>query len=150
VPLSPTSWLFAARASDGSGLLLEHLPLGHRFRIIARHDGVRQCGSNVDAGTAVAGGAHGYVASLREGALREEALPGAVDVSAVAVDLLGRPWAASAGGLWTRDDTWQRAWSEPSWKGPIVSILADVGRIAAVTVDGGIVQAESTPRLQAR
>jgi hypothetical protein len=45
---------------------------------------------------------------------------------------------------------WSEAWSDASWTAPFVSILADVGRVVAVTADGGIVQAERVPAFQAR
>lgn len=149
VPLTDNSWLFAARDTDGRSLLLEHFPLGHRCRVVARGTSVQACASNLTAGVAVAIGVDGYVATLREGTLQEESLPrGAGDVSAVAVDVLGRTWVAAAQGLWTRDEAWHPVWREPSWTAPFVSILADVGRVAAVTRDGAIVQAVAVPLLQ--
>jgi eukaryotic-like serine/threonine-protein kinase len=150
--LTDTSWLFVGQAADGSGVLLEFHPLGHRYRIVGRAPSGAElvCASAFEIGLSVAAGKGGYVATLSQGLHTELPLPNAHDVSALAIDLLGRPWVATSGALWTRDETWQAAWSEPSWTSPIVSILADVGRVVAVTLDGGIVQAERVQGLTAR
>lgn len=151
-PLSDTAWLFTARSVDGAGCLLEFRPLGHRARVVASAPGraLSACASDSDAGTTLAGGERGYVASVTASGVQELVLPSDADVSAVAVDALGRQWAATPGALWSRDDTWEKAWSEPSWSAPIVSILADVGRVVAVTADGAIIQAERVPGFRAR
>ncbi|HYQ17962.1 MAG TPA: hypothetical protein VEQ58_19450, partial [Polyangiaceae bacterium] len=149
--LTDTSWLFVGQARDGSGVLLEFRPLGHRCRELARVAGcsLRGCSSALELGLALVGGQSGYVATLSGDAALEVSLSSQQDVSTVAVDPLGRAWAATPGELWTREETWQLAWSEPSWTAPIVGILADVGRVVAVTADGGIVQAERALDFQA-
>ena len=52
--------------------------------------------------------------------------------------------AASLGQLWTMDPdgrgTWRSAWSDPAWQAPFVSLFADVGRVDAMTADGGILE----------
>jgi eukaryotic-like serine/threonine-protein kinase len=151
-PLSDTSWLFVATHSDGSGLLLEFRPLGHRFRVIGQVPGraLAACAAQLESGSTLAGGQGGYLASFDNGQLQEMPLPDALAVTAVALDVLGRKWAATDGTLWTYDDGWVSAWSNPGWTSPFVSIFADVGRIVAVTADGAIVQAERSLGLQAR
>ncbi|HYP89143.1 MAG TPA: serine/threonine-protein kinase [Polyangiaceae bacterium] len=142
--LTDTSWLFVGEAADGSGVVLEYRPLGHRARVLARVAGqsLRACGSALELGLALIGGARGYVATVSGDSATEAPLGSERDVSTVAIDALGRAWAAAPGELWTREGTWQLAWSEPSWSAPVVGILADVGRVVAVTADGGIIQAE--------
>jgi eukaryotic-like serine/threonine-protein kinase len=150
--LSDTAWLFSGDTADGAGTLLEFRPLGHRCRVLARAPGRKllACASEMDAGIALVSGQGGYLASVSEGQVSENPLPVDADVTAVALDPLGRHWAATPGALWTRDDTWNKAWTNPSWSAPFVSILADVGRIVAVTADGGVVQAERAPGFQRR
>lgn len=151
-PLSDTSWLFVAKGPDGAGLLLEFRPLGHRFRVVGQTPGraLVACAAQLESGSTLAGGERGYVATLGESGLSELLLPAPLDVSAVALDILGRKWAATRGVLWTYEDVWTPAWSNPAWTSPFVSIFADVGRVVAVTADGAIVQAERTVGLQAR
>ena len=149
--LSETAWLFVGRAADGSGLSIEFRPLGHRSRVISRSPGhaLTCCASTLEAGLALGAGRAGYVVSWSEGVASERPLPSEHDVSAVALDPLGRAWAATPGALWVHDDGWRSAWADASFTSPFVSILADVGRVIAVTADGGIVQAEQVPGLRA-
>jgi eukaryotic-like serine/threonine-protein kinase len=150
VALGETSWMFTGQAADGSGVLVEFHPLGHRARVVARVPArsVNACASELDSGLTLVGGPAGFLATFSDVQLRETPLPSELDVSAVAIDLLGREWAATPGMLWTRDGSWRPAWTDPSWSSPFVSIMADVGRIVAVTADGAIVQAERALGLQ--
>jgi eukaryotic-like serine/threonine-protein kinase len=150
--LTDTAWLFTAQEVSGAGCLLEFRPLGHRARVLAStpSHAMSACASDAVAGTTLAGGERGYVSSVTANGAQELLLPEDANVSAVAVDALGRQWAATPGALWTRDDTWKKAWSEPSWSAPIVGILADVGRVVAVAADGAIVQAEHILGFQSR
>jgi len=74
-------------------------------------------------------------------------VPGAPDLSASALDVLDREWVAGLGTLWTRDprlaEAWRPAWSERSWHAPFVSMIADSGRVMAMTASGGIVEGRS-------
>ena len=79
---------------------------------------------------------------MNDGAFVEVPLPDGGDVSAVALDALGRKWAGTPGSLWMHDDAWSPAWTDASWTTPFVGIMADVGRLIAVTATGGIVQGE--------
>lgn len=146
--LSDAAWVFAAQGADGNGEVLEFRPLGHRSRVIGRTNGraLTACASELETGSALVAGHAGYIAEVTATGLRDLPLPVERDVSAVALDMLGRKWAATAGGLWTHHDDWHSAWADPTWAAPFVSIFADVGRIVAVTTDGGIVQGESLAR----
>jgi serine/threonine protein kinase len=86
-----------------------------------------------------------------EGALASR-VHGAPDLSASALDVLDREWAASLGTLWTRGalgEPWRPAWSDPTWQAPFVSLMADSGLVIAMTVNGGIVEgrAMTGPRM---
>ena len=69
---------------------------------------------------------------------------GSPDLSAGAVDVLDREWAASLSSLWTRDSRsgqpFMLAWKDPSFQAPFVSLMADAGLIRAMSADGGIVE----------
>jgi len=71
-------------------------------------------------------------------------VPGAPDLSASALDVLDREWVASLGTLWTRDprlaEAWRPAWSDRSWDAPFVSMIADSGRLMAMTANAAIVE----------
>jgi len=71
-------------------------------------------------------------------------VPGAPDLSASALDVLDREWVASLGTLWTRDprlaEAWRPAWSDRTWDAPFVSMLADSGRVMAMTANAAIVE----------
>jgi hypothetical protein len=71
-------------------------------------------------------------------------VPGAPDLSASALDVLDREWVASLGTLWTRDprlaEAWRPAWSDRTWDAPFVSMIADSGRLMAMTASAGIVE----------
>jgi serine/threonine protein kinase len=151
-PLTDTSWVFAVQASDGAGLLLEFRPLGHRYRVIDRTPalGLVACATQLESGVLLAGGQHGYVAELGPNGLSALALPSELDVSAVALDILGTKWVATLGTLWTQQGDFKPAWSNPDLASPFVSIFADVGRVVAVTADGAIVQAERSLGMQTR
>jgi serine/threonine protein kinase len=150
--LSETSWLFAGQSADGSGLLLEFRPLGHRYRVLSQSPSraLTACASAPEAGLALGAGQAGYAVMSGEAGVHEVSLPVDEDITAVALDPLGRAWAATRGALWSYDESWCRVWSDASFTSPFVGILADVGRIIAVTSDGGIVQAEAGPGLRAR
>jgi serine/threonine protein kinase len=151
-PLSDTSWLFAGTSDDGSGIALEFRPLGHRFRTLSAGSAPLLCVSSIDsqAGVALVGGARGEAKLIAGAEQRAVPLPTDHDVTAVALDPLGRAWAATRGQLWTLDEDWTLAWSDESFTAPFVSVLADVGRVVAVTSDGAIVQAEHAPGFEPR
>lgn len=146
VAFDETRWLFVGETPEGDGLVTEFRPLGHRSEQLARVPGraMLSAASQLDHGVALLAGRAGYIASLSEGRLLEAPLPVSADVSAVALDVLGRRWAGTPGTLWTQGETWKAAWTDATWQAPFVSIMADVGRIVAVTSNGGIVQAEAT------
>ncbi len=83
---------------------------------------------------------------LEKGRATTETIPGKPHMTAAAVDILGRGWAASPGRIWLRQRenggtaTWRCVWEEPRLTSPIVSLSVDVGAVLAVTVDGGVVE----------
>jgi eukaryotic-like serine/threonine-protein kinase len=145
VPIDDAAWLFVGESSDQAGTLAEFRPLGHRSHQLESLPGRAPLAvaSQLARTSVLIGGSGGYAAALREGSLVDLPLPTTANVSAVAIDLLDRSWAATPGTLWAHDTTWKPAWSDPTWTAPFVSILADVGRLIAVTSEGAIVQGEA-------
>jgi hypothetical protein len=90
------------------------------------------------------------VLSWSDGAVTESQLPTKDEVTAVALDPLGRIWAATRGALWTYDAGFRSVWTDASFTSPFVGLFADVGRVIAVTSDGAIVHAEQTMGMKAR
>lgn len=71
-------------------------------------------------------------------------LPGEPDLSAVALDVTGRAWAASRGRLWLQQpeapEKWACVWQDQTWEAPFVSVFANLGIVLAITADGGIIE----------
>jgi hypothetical protein len=100
--------------------------------------------SVLERGTALLTGTEGVVCRLERDELSVSRVPGEPDLSAGAMDVLGREWVSSLGTLWTRDpahdDVWRIAWNDPSFRTPFISLLAEPGLVLAMTADGGILE----------
>jgi hypothetical protein len=100
-------------------------------------------------GIGVVVGSAGRVLLVTEKGLEHLVVPGEPDLTAVAVDVTGRVWAASAGALWLHDATQAEAftlvWKQDDWNVPFVSIFADVGRVIATAIDGAVVEGRWEP-----
>jgi serine/threonine protein kinase len=96
--------------------------------------------------TAAMVGAEGSFVRAEDGRIVRETLRGNPDLSSVALDVLGRPWAAGAGQIWAHDSArgWVPAWHDPRWIAPFVGMFAEVNYLAAVTVDGAVVECRSS------
>jgi hypothetical protein len=68
------------------------------------------------------------------------------DLSCVAIDPLGRQWAAGPGRVWSRraGGEWSSVWAHDAWHPPFVSIMAEIGTVIAMTVDGAVLECRST------
>jgi hypothetical protein len=78
--------------------------------------------------------------------MKSTILEGTPALAAVALDVLGRTWVAATGRIWVNEagDDWQPAWEDPNWRSPFVSLIAEIGFVAGMTVDGGVVECHST------
>ncbi|HOU94736.1 MAG TPA: hypothetical protein PLU22_26980, partial [Polyangiaceae bacterium] len=67
---------------------------------------------------------------------------GEPDLTAAAIDLVGRAWVGAAGRLWLRDSLrgWVVAWEDPAWHVPLVSIMAELGFVVVMSVDGAVAE----------
>jgi eukaryotic-like serine/threonine-protein kinase len=140
-------WLVAGRDTDKLAYAAIYRPLAWEIERVpvpavrallatAGHPGRR---------AAAAVGAEGCVVRADGEHMIAETLRGAPDLSAVALDVLGRAWAAGAGQIWAHDSGrgWVPAWHDPRWLAPFVGMFADVSYLAAVTVDGAVVECRS-------
>jgi hypothetical protein len=93
-------------------------------------------------------GARGFMLTQDGETSTLEQVPGEPVLSAVALDPFGRPWVATAGSLYVRDDVrgWFPVWQDLSVEVPIVSLFLDTGLCIAMTVDGGIIEGRAAVR----
>jgi serine/threonine protein kinase len=142
-------WLLAGRSADGRGFAALYSPLDWE---VERLDGpsVRAylaCAGQIDREMGIITGAEGSVV-LRQGhRIAVESIEGGFDLSAAAVDAVGRCWAGGAGRIWMRRPSplrpstrWDALWEDASWTVPIVSLFADLGGVTGMTADGGVIE----------
>ena len=109
------------------------------------------CGGQVERSLGPVTGAEGAIVLWNGRSATHDIVDARYDLSAGAVDILGRPWVASAGRIWTRGlaaieeslglkPKWDCIWEDPTWEMPIVSICADMGGVMAMTADGGVIE----------
>jgi hypothetical protein len=137
-------WLIAGRARKGGAFLAWYFPLSWRIERLPADD-VRAYLAADAAPEDVLGvvvGAGGRVVRVEAGAISRSTVPDGVDLSSVTLDDEGRLWTASLGTLWTQTPTgtFERAWREPRWKVPLVSLYADQRRVLGVAADGGMIE----------
>ncbi len=146
-------WLLAGRGADGRGFAALYSPLDWE---VERFQGpeVRaylSCAGQIEPEIGLVSGSGGAVVFRKGAEISHETIEGGYDLSACAVDAAGRAWAASAGRIWRRRETasqspqrsvarWDAIWQEASWTMPIVSLLADLGGVLAMTADGGVIE----------
>lgn len=144
--LTDTSWLVAGRDTSGESMLMVYEPLMFEARrmMAPRHRAYLAAGASVEAGHAMVVGTGGRTVRLAQGEVeRTSVVPGEPDLAAVGVDATGRAWAGGAGALYLQQGAkslWTRVWTNPAWTAPFVSVHADVGRVVAMTADGGILE----------
>lgn len=138
-------WLLSGRTTDRAGFVGVYAPLEWAVERVETPP-VRaflRCAGHTDRRAGLATGAEGVLVWYDAGAPpRIETIDSGPDLSAAAVDATGRGWVASAGHIWTRDPasaTWRLVWEEPAATTPIVAMFADVGRVVAMTAQGGVV-----------
>ncbi|MFO0611553.1 MAG: serine/threonine-protein kinase [Polyangiaceae bacterium] len=100
---------------------------------------------SLDRRAGIAAATDGRIGWLEGGSVHAEIVEPGRDLSAAAIDVTGRGWVAAAGCIWLRKKAgdsfeWVRVWEDPAWSAPFVSLFADVGRVIAVSADGGILE----------
>lgn len=151
--LSDSEWLLCGRRVEGGGFAAIYSPLEWAVRFLPTPPTHAFVGgvSKADRKVALIVGRTGVAARIEGEQVTSSVAGGAPDLTAAAMDLLDREWIASQGTLWVRDreqdPIWQPVWSNAEWQAPFVSMMADAGRLIAMTVDGGILEgrAEAHP-----
>jgi serine/threonine protein kinase len=151
-------WLLAGQAADGQCYAATYRPLDREIERIHGANapaffavaGRVESGAGASPGTAtesgqgIVVGAKGSRRWWESGKTSFDAVPGGRDLSAAAVDPVGRGWAASAGRIWVRDgaakERWTAVWDDPSMTVPVISILPDVAVVRAVMADGAVIE----------
>jgi len=137
-------WLVVGRGVDGRGFAALYSPLAWEYEPLGLPEtrALVACASRPERRTALGAGADGAVLRFEAGQLITQVLPGSPHLSAVATDTLGRDWAAAAGRMFLRRQVgdWSCVWADPHWTSPFVSVMAEVGFVAALTVDGGLIE----------
>jgi len=103
------------------------------------------CASRPDRKLVVAVGTDGVVVEIEANNVSARQVPTAPDMVAIAVDTLGRQWAAGRGRVYSKriQGEFTCVWEHQAWQPPFVGIMAEVGSIVAVTVDGAVLECRS-------
>jgi len=145
--LDDENWLVAGRGTDQRPFAAVFRPLMWDLERLATPHGRAMLASagRPERSLAVAVGGDGLVVTLDRGEARVEYLQGAPDLAAVAIDTLGRQWAAGRGSVWARrfEGTWDCVWHHAEWQPPFVNLFAEIGVIGVMTVDGAVLECRS-------
>jgi len=141
-----TRWLVCGRLVQGGAFAALYSPLDWELQFLqtpATRAFVSGA-SSVERSLALIVGSGGTALRCEGDLTTVSIVPGAPDLSASALDVLDREWVASLGTLWTRDprlaEAWRPAWSDRTWDAPFVSMIADSGRLMAMTANAAIVE----------
>ena len=141
-----TRWLVCGRRVQGGAFAAVYSPMDWDLKFLqtpATRAFVSGA-SSVERCLSLIVGSDGTALRTDSNATTVSVVPGSPDLSASALDVLDREWVASLGVLWTRDprlaEAWRPAWSDRTWDAPFVSMMADSGRLMAMTASAGIVE----------
>lgn len=141
-------WLVVGRGHDGRPYAAYYRPLDWQLDPLPVPEGraLLACASSPDRQAAVAVGIGGACLEIEGGAANPRTLLDRTDLSCIASDALGRHWAAGPGSVWSRraSGQWQCVWQHAAWQPPFVSIMAEIGTVSAMTVDGAVLECRST------
>ncbi len=144
--LDDEQWLVVGRAEAGAYAAIFRPLLWELEKLeVPSGRALLACASSTEHGFAIGVGTGGSCIQLRKDGRRATTIVGEPDFASVAVDPFGRAYAAGAGAIWVQKNPTSFAllWQEKSWQAPFISVLADVGLVIGVTVDGGIVECRS-------
>jgi serine/threonine protein kinase len=141
-------WLVVGRGHDGRPYAAYYRPLDWQLERLPVPEGRALLGtaSRPERHTAVAVGVGGVCLELEGGVPNPHTLRERPDLSCIAIDPLGRHWAAGPGRVWSRraSGEWTCVWEHTDWQPPFVSIMAEIGTVIAMTVDGAVLECRST------
>jgi len=137
-------WLVVGRGTNGQAYAARYRPLMWEIERIHTPPGRALLASagRPERHVATAVGGEGVVVHCDRDELEASNVNGRPDLAAVAIDTLGREWAAGPGKVWVRSSQgdWSCVWDHPAWRPPFISIMAEVGMVVAMTVDGAVLE----------
>jgi len=140
-------WLIVGRAHDGRPYAAYYRPLDWQLERLPVPEGraLLACAGTPERQTAIAVGVGGACLELEGGVAQPRTLVNRPDLSCIAIDTLGRHWAAGPGRVWSRRPSgeWACVWQHEAWQPPFVSIMAEIGTVSAMTVDGAVLECRS-------
>lgn len=144
VRLDAERWLVTGRNRSGGAFAGIYRPLEWRLEVVAQPDvpALVAAANQPQAAIGIAAGGSAVV-EVGRGGVRELQVSSKTSWSACGVDVLGGRWVAGAGRVWFAPSSgggWREVWCDPGWQSPFVSLYADVGRVLAVTADGGVLE----------
>jgi serine/threonine protein kinase len=149
--LEDERWLVAGESKNGEAFAVVYSPLMFEVELLTSADDTvfSGCASQPDIALGAVVGSKGRVFKISGREVTPLWVPNEVELSAVAVDIGGRIWAASPGRLWVHEPEglvpWKCLWQNESWTTPFLSLFVDVGRIVATTRDGAVVEGRWEP-----
>lgn len=142
-------FLVIGRGVDGEAFAAVHFPLHWSLERLQtpKSRAFLACASRPERRLVVAVGTDGAVVEIEERGLRARSVPTAPDMVAIALDTLGRQWAAGRGRVYAKrlSGEFSCVWEHQAWQPPFVGIMAEVGSIVAVTVDGAVLECRAQP-----
>jgi serine/threonine protein kinase len=141
-------WLVVGRGNDARPYAAYYRPLDWQLERLPVPEGraLLASASRPERHTAVAVGVGGICLEIESGVPTPRTLGERPDLSCIAIDALGRHWAAGPGRVWSRrmSGEWTCVWEHQDWQPPFVSIMAEIGTVIAMTVDGAVLECRST------
>jgi serine/threonine protein kinase len=140
-------FLVVGRGVDGEAFAAVHWPLQWSLERLQtpKSRAFLACASRPERKLVVAVGTDGVVVEIEANGVSTRSVPSAPDMVAIAVDTLGRQWAAGRGRVYSKraQGEFNCVWEHQAWQPPFVGIMAEVGSIVAVTVDGAVLECRS-------
>jgi hypothetical protein len=140
-------FLVVGRGIDGEAYAAVHWPLHWSLQRLQtpKSRAFLACASRPERKLVVAVGTDGVVVEIENNAVTARSVPTAPDMVAIAIDTLGRQWAAGRGRVYSKrhQGEFTCVWEHQAWQPPFVGIMAEVGSIIAVTVDGAVLECRS-------
>lgn len=140
-------FLVVGRGADGEAFAGVYWPLHWSLQRLQtpKSRAFLACASRPERKLVVAVGTDGVVVEIEDNAVSARSVPTAPDMVAVAIDTLGRQWAAGRGRVYSKriQGEFNCVWEHQAWQPPFVGVMAEVGSIVAVTVDGAVLECRS-------
>jgi len=145
--IDDTRWLVVGRAESGGSFAAVYRPLDRELEAIQPPPGraLLSAASRPERRSALAVGANGSIIRIERDRIMTTSVEGGPDLAAAAIDVLGNEWAAGAGCIWANRQRkgWKQVWENSTWRPPFISLMAEAGVMAAVTVDSGVIECRS-------